>query len=192
MFATNDPRYYVAIALQAYQPDKEGQEQIYKMLMMEQLFYQHRCLFRDCFFPGHFTGSAWVVNPSRSKVLLVNHPKLHKWLQPGGHADGQGELHKVALREVQEEVGVSESHLKWLGGGVYDLDIHYVPATQKQGRPEPEHLHMDVRFAYELDDSIPLASPEGLELKWFTLEEAQPLFAEWGGRMRMLEKTRKL
>jgi 8-oxo-dGTP pyrophosphatase MutT (NUDIX family) len=192
MFATNDPRYYVATALQAYTPDKHGQEQVYKMLMTEHLFYQQRCLFRDCFFPGHFTASAWVVNPKRSKILLLNHPKLNKWLQPGGHADGQGELHKVALRELMEETGVSEAQVKWLGGGVFDLDIHYVPPAQKQGRTEPEHLHLDVRYAFEVDDQLPLISPEGIELKWFTLEEAQPIFMEWGGRMRMLEKTKAL
>ncbi len=192
MFATNDQRYHIATALQAYAPDKESQEQVYKMLMAEHLFYQQRCLFRDCFFPGHFTASAWVVNPGRNKVLLLNHPKLNKWLQPGGHADGNGELHKVALRELMEEVGVTESQVQLLGGGIFDLDIHYVPAAQKQGRTEPEHLHFDARFAFELDDTKPLVSPEELELKWFTLAEAKPLFMEWGGRMRMLEKTSHL
>jgi 8-oxo-dGTP pyrophosphatase MutT (NUDIX family) len=66
----------------------------------------------DCFErehgPVHVTGSAWVVNPDRSCVLLVHHGKLHEWYQPGGHADGDPDVLRVALREATEESGVDD------------------------------------------------------------------------------------
>src|SRR5438309_2052483 len=60
------------------------------------------CLLRSCV-PGHLTGSAWIVSPDRARTLLTHHHKLDKWLQLGGHADGQDDLAAVALREAREE-----------------------------------------------------------------------------------------
>jgi 8-oxo-dGTP pyrophosphatase MutT (NUDIX family) len=65
---------------------------------------QRECLLRSCV-PGHLTGSAWIVSPDRTRTLLTHHLKLDKWLQLGGHADGDGDLAAVALREAQEESG---------------------------------------------------------------------------------------
>jgi hypothetical protein len=55
---------------------------------------------------GHVTGSAWVVDRECASVLLTHHRKLDKWLQPGGHADGDSDILRVALREVREESGL--------------------------------------------------------------------------------------
>src|ERR1700677_1858721 len=63
------------------------------------------CLVRSCM-PGHLTGSAWVVSADRGRTLLTRHRKLGKWLQLGGHADGDGDLLAVALREAREESGL--------------------------------------------------------------------------------------
>ncbi|MDT8408427.1 MAG: nucleoside triphosphate hydrolase, partial [Wenzhouxiangellaceae bacterium] len=46
-----------------------------------------QCFERDCW-AGHITGSAWLVDPSGSEVLLTHHRKLNRWLQLGGHSDG--------------------------------------------------------------------------------------------------------
>jgi len=88
---------------------------------------------------GHFTGSAWLVSADRRRVLLTHHRKLGLWLQPGGHADGDDDLARVALREAAEESG--------LDGltpvpGIFDLDRHRIPARAA----EPEHWHYDVRY----------------------------------------------
>jgi FimV-like protein len=56
---------------------------------------------------GHLTGSAWIVNTTRTKALLLHHRKLNRWMQPGGHADGDLDLLAVALREAREESGLS-------------------------------------------------------------------------------------
>ena len=53
-----------------------------------------------------FTATGYVVNPERTKLLVIFHNKLKRWLPAGGHL-GQNELpHEAALREVFEETGV--------------------------------------------------------------------------------------
>jgi 8-oxo-dGTP pyrophosphatase MutT (NUDIX family) len=88
---------------------------------------------------GHFTGSAWLVSADGMRVLLMRHRKLDRWLQPGGHADGDTDLARVALREAQEESGVANLRLE---GDIFDLDRHRIPARVG----EPEHWHFDVRY----------------------------------------------
>ncbi len=95
-------------------------------------------LHRSCL-AGHLTGSALVIDAQAERTLLLHHAKLDRWLQPGGHADGDGNLAAVALREATEETGIEG--LSVVTPAV-DIDIHAIPA-----RPgEPEHLHLDVRF----------------------------------------------
>lgn len=95
-------------------------------------------LLRSCA-PGHLTGSALVVDPSTRAVLLLFHAKLRRWLQPGGHADGDGDLAHVALREATEETGIADLQV---AVPAIDLDVHRF--RDARGR-EPDHLHLDVR-----------------------------------------------
>jgi 8-oxo-dGTP pyrophosphatase MutT (NUDIX family) len=95
-------------------------------------------LHRSCL-EGHLTGSAAVIDPSTRQVLLLLHAKVRRWLQPGGHADGDGNLARVALREATEETGIAD--LQVLTPAV-DLDVHRF--HDAAGR-EPDHLHLDVR-----------------------------------------------
>jgi 8-oxo-dGTP pyrophosphatase MutT (NUDIX family) len=69
----------------------------------------------------------------------MHHRKLDRWLQPGGHADGDTDLARVALREAQEETGVAGLRIE---GGIFDIDRHRIPARAG----EPEHWHYDVRY----------------------------------------------
>jgi ADP-ribose pyrophosphatase YjhB (NUDIX family) len=91
---------------------------------------------------GHFTGSAWLVSADGERVLLTHHRKLGRWLQLGGHADGEGDLAAVALREAEEESGLSRLLVE---PEIFDLDRHLIPARGS----EPAHWHYDVRFLAE-------------------------------------------
>lgn len=119
---------------------------------------------RSCL-EGHLTGSAVVVDAAGSRTLLLHHAKLGRWLQPGGHADGDGNLANVAWREATEETGMPGLRVVW---PAVDVDIHTIPA-----RPgEPEHLHLDVRFAVIApDDAVVQLNHESLGARWVDPED---------------------
>ena len=146
----------------------------------------------DCFErehgPIHVTGSAWVVNPGRDKVLMVHHGKLHQWFQPGGHADGDADVLNVALNEVSEETGLDSDHISLLSPEIFDVDIHDIPAISGL----EEHGHIDIRFLVEIDDSLPVpGSSESHEVRWIDLFQVTS-FNNFRSTYRMVEKTRHL
>lgn len=114
---------------------------------------------------GHFTGSAWLVSADGTRVLLTHHRKLGRWLQLGGHADGDTDLAKVALREAEEESGLSALAVEPLP---FDLDCHWIP--ERAG--EPGHWHYDVRYVVRATGSEAFAvSEESLALAWKPVAE---------------------
>lgn len=140
------------------------------------------CLLRSCL-PGHLTGSAWIVSPDRSRVLLTHHYKLGKWLQLGGHADGDSDLLSVAIREAREESGLS--HFNLVEPGLYDVDRHWIPSRGK----EPGHWHHDLRFILEADPGEVLTvSSESKELAWVQVAAVASLNPE-ESMARMVRKT---
>src|SRR5438105_10816886 len=99
------------------------------------------CFSRTTYTPGHVTGSLFIVCAATGKVLLHHHRRLDKWLQMGGHDDGERDAAATALREGREESGLVD--LTLLSPEILDLDVHSIPA----GKGEPPHLHHDVRYA---------------------------------------------
>jgi len=120
----------------------------------------HQDVFERYHPPGHFTGSAWLVSGDSQRVLLTHHRKLQRWLQLGGHADGDGDLARVAWREAQEESGLSGLQVE---PEIFDLDRHRIPARA----PEPEHWHYDVRFVVRAcaGEEVTVGE-ESLDLAW--------------------------
>ncbi len=109
---------------------------------------------------GHFTGSCWLVSADGLRVLLMHHRKLDMWLQPGGHADGDTDLARVALREAQEETGVAGLHVE---SGIFDIDRHGIPARAN----EPGHWHYDVRYVVRAEaDERFTVNHESRALAW--------------------------
>lgn len=114
--------------------------------------------------PGHLTGSAFVIDPSSMRCLLMFHRKLQRWLQPGGHADGDTNLAHVAWREAQEETGIAG--LRVVTPAI-DVDIHRVDPPA-----EDAHLHLDVRFlVLAPPDAEPAGNHESEALRWVTEPE---------------------
>jgi 8-oxo-dGTP pyrophosphatase MutT (NUDIX family) len=133
---------------------------------------------------GHITGSAWVLDPSRSRVLLTFHRKLERWLQLGGHVEGSETVAEAALREAQEESGIAGISLHTLA--VFDVDIHEIPATPKRAA----HLHYDVRFLCAAPGDTPRATAESKEVRWVPLADVAS-FNPDASMLRMLAKTYK-
>ena len=146
----------------------------------------------DCFYrelkPAHVTGSAWVVNPDRSRVLMMHHKKLNQWFQPGGHADGDADIIRVALKETEEETGINAEHIKLVDGSIFDVDIHTIAPYGN----DPQHEHIDVRFLLEIDDRIAVpGNDESHEVLWIDLL-AVSHYNRNRSTYRMLEKTRAM
>lgn len=123
------------------------------------------CLLRSCE-PGHVTASAWIASADRSRFLLTHHRKLDRWLQLGGHVDGEPEVDAAALREAREESGMQRFQVAAAGDRplVIDLDVHVIPAHGD----EPEHEHHDIRFLLVAESGQELiVSSESNELRWF-------------------------
>ena len=110
---------------------------------------------------GHITASCWLVSRDGQRVLLTHHRKLNKWLQPGGHCDGDSDVLRAALKEAREESGIEEWEL--VEEGVFDLDTHLIPARVN----EPEHVHYDVRFLFRaVENEKYVVSHESHDLAW--------------------------
>lgn len=123
---------------------------------------------------GHMTGSAWLLNPAGSKALLTLHHKLGRWMQTGGHADGDADLLRVALREAAEESGIHG--ITPVSTEIFDIDIHRIPANLQKG--EPEHYHYDVRFLLRAPHEHFTVSPESDALAWWGEEDFRARAAE--------------
>ena len=132
---------------------------------------------------GHLTGSAWIVDTERKRTLLTHHRKLDKWLQLGGHADGELDLARVAWREAEEESGLTR--LRAVSDTLFDVDRHLIPARKN----EPEHWHYDLRFMIEADpDESFVISDESNDLAWIEITRMAEFNPE-ESMMRMARKT---
>jgi 8-oxo-dGTP pyrophosphatase MutT (NUDIX family) len=151
-----------------------------------------QCLSRD-HLPGHLTASAWVICPQTDAVLLTHHRKLNKWLQLGGHVDGDADIERAARREVAEEAGLTEVEpVSWTDaspwGHLFDIDIHEIPAYGAV----PPHDHYDVRFLYTVPTPVPpVVSAESHDVAWIPLRELES-WTEEESMVRMRARWREL
>ena len=121
---------------------------------------------------GHLTGSGFVLDAARTRVLLLHHGKLDRWLQPGGHGEGETDPRRIALREIEEETGLDPGALRaFPDSRILDVDVHAIPA-----RPgEPSHLHLDLRYGFvAAEGAAPRLSQESRALRWVPLDEPLP------------------
>ena len=114
---------------------------------------------------AHMTASAWIVNPERTRTVMVYHRIYDSWSWTGGHADGETDLLAVALREAREETGLR--NVRPLSSEIFSLEVLTVDGHEKRGEYVPSHLHED----------------ENKGVRWFGLDEAllastEPWFVE--------------
>ncbi len=121
---------------------------------------------------AHFTASAWIVNPERTKVLMAYHNIYQSWSWIGGHADGNANLLAVALKETTEETGLM--NISPLANTIYSLEILGVPSHMKKSIPIATHLHLNITYLIEANETelTRVKEDENSAIKWMELEEA--------------------
>ncbi|WP_395121404.1 NUDIX hydrolase [Rhodanobacter sp. FW102-FHT14D06] len=150
-------------ALRRYRDQWQGDADV--VAQFEDFAQTHADAFERSNPVAHFTGSAWLVSADGGRVLLMHHRKLDRWLQPGGHADGDTDLGRVALREAEEETGLTGLRID---GDIFDIDRHRIAARGN----EPEHWHYDVRYVVHggADESF-VVNAESHALAWRPVNE---------------------
>lgn len=107
---------------------------------------------------GHFCSSSFVVNKTRDKVLMIYHNIYKNWSIPGGHADGEMDLLKVALKEVYEETGIQ--NVTPIISSIASLDILSTLGHKKNNQYVSSHVHLSVVYLMEADERGPLKIKE--------------------------------
>ena len=156
--------------LSAYIPYNE-QEARDRVLLLDCLRREPEVLTRQNAL-AHFTASAWIVNPARTRVLMAYHNIYHSWSWLGGHADGETDLLAVALREVKEEAGIV--NVRPVSPNIYSLESLTVDGHVKKGQYVSSHLHLNVTYLLEADsdEAVSIKEDENSGVAWFTPEEA--------------------
>ena len=143
-------------------PTEDPEVGAYRDRMLRFLDTHPDALHRSCA-EGHLTGSALVLDAASKRILVLFHRKVRRWLQPGGHADGDANLAAVALREATEETGIDQMVVDVVP---IDLDVHRFRSAN-----EPDHDHLDVRFlVLAPPGAVPVANHESEGLQWVTLD----------------------
>ena len=168
-------------SIENYRPYNE-QEQKDKEVILNCLKTQEDIFFRENRL-AHMTASAWVVNPQKTKVLMVYHNIYNSWSWLGGHADGERDLLKVAMKEVREESGVKR--LRPVSDSIYSLEVLTVDGHVKKGEYVSSHLHLNVTYLLEAkeEEELQVKDDENSNVAWFEKEKAieastEPWFQE--------------
>lgn len=165
-----EKRQNLKMQLEAFCPWNEQEEADRRRILLA--LDTREAVFERADETAHMTASAWVVNKDRTKVLMAYHNLYHSWSWLGGHADGETDLLRVAMKEVREESGVRS--LRPVSEAIYSVEILTVDGHEKRGKYVPSHLHLNVTYLLEADETEPLfvKEDENSGVAWFELEEA--------------------
>lgn len=173
-------RNFLIAKLNRYTPIDEHEHSMLDRI--QNFVYENSNCFDRALLIGHITASALIINKQKTHTLLTHHQKLDKWLQLGGHSDGDPNTLNVALREALEESGLKT--IEPLSEEIFDVDVHEIPARKN----EPAHFHYDIRFLFEADDAEKLViTDESNDLRWIPLERMEEYTTE-ESIMRMVRK----
>ncbi len=172
----------IAEEIRKYAPCCE-QEARDKAVILEYLEKHRKDAFSRSDPIAHMTASGWIVNRERTKVLMVYHRIYDSWSWTGGHADGEQDLLAVAVREAREETGLRK--VRAVSEEIFSMEVLTVDGHEKRGAYVPSHLHLNVTYLLEADESEELhaCEEENSDVRWFTLDGAleastEPWFVE--------------
>lgn len=181
-----DQRDHLRELLATYHPYDLREQQAYDDIVA--FVNEHEACFENGYLPGHITGAALVTDDTCEHVLLTHHTKLGRWLQFGGHSDGLPNVLETAMREAQEESGLTSLRVIPGREGIFDVDTHNIPAHGSI----PEHTHYDIRILLAADRTEPYAvSHESNDLRWIALDDVSN-HNDDPSMVRMVEKLRTL
>lgn len=178
----------IAKHIEAYEPENE-QEKVDKAVILDVLARDEHAFDRSAL--AHMACSIWVVSPDCKQTLLVYHNIYDSWSWIGGHADGERDLAAVALRELQEETGVSHAKMVPLpAGNIYSLEVLTVDGHEKRGRYVGSHLHLNVTYlaVASPNEPIRIKPDENSGVKWVAANDAIALSTEPWIRERVYRK----
>ena len=173
-------------SIEKYSPFNEQEEKDKALIL--QFLRENSDAFQRSNKIAHMTASSWVVNRSRTRVLLAYHKIYDSWTWTGGHADGETDLLSVAMREVREETGVE--NVRPLSRDIYSLEVLTVDGHEKRGEYVPGHLHLNITYLLEADENDPLSvrEEENRAVGWFGLDEALEVSSEPWFNERIFKK----
>lgn len=175
--------------IKQFQPSCEQEEKDKQIIL--QYMKQNENVFDRENEMAHMTASAWVTNKSRDKILMVYHNIYNSWSWLGGHADGERDLLSVAIREVKEESGLL--NVSPIVEDIFSLEVLTVDGHEKKGRYVSSHLHFNVTYLLEADDTetLSIKPDENSGVAWFGLERAIAASSEPWFRERVYKKLNK-
>lgn len=163
--------------ISSYVPSNEEEKNDQKLILQFTERFKREAFDRSCL-PAHFSASAMVFNLEHTKVLFAFHKiyRSYGWL--GGHSDNEFDLAQVAYREVLEETGLSE--VSFLSKEIQSVEVLTVQRHRKNQKDVPAHLHLNVTYAFEIDEKAPLSLnlQEHDDLRWIPLEELERFVSE--------------
>ena len=155
--------------IEDYSPFNE-QEKADKKEILNYLKSKSECLTRQNK-NAHITTSGWIVNQSRTKVLMAYHNIYNSWAWLGGHADGNPDLKHVVLKEIEEELGLKTA--KFLCDDIFSIEILGVSGHEKRGEYVSSHLHFNITFLLEADENEPvrIKADENSQVGWIDIHD---------------------
>lgn len=188
-YQLGDTLSQICTMLDAHQTDDVKEQN--DIALIKQLIFEHPNILNMNCEVGHVTASAIIVDITSQRILLHFHKRLNRWLQVGGHADYETDMSIVALREAEEETGLTD--LKFLSQNTavvpVDYDVHTIP----QNKDFPEHLHLDFRYllSTQQPDALSPEAGESTRFKWLTCDEALSSRYELDESLRrLIQKTK--
>lgn len=154
--------------IEAYEPYNE-QEKKDKEIFLKYINTFDDVLTRKNEF-AHFTSSAFVINKSKDKVLMIYHNIYDSWNWPGGHADGESDLFKVAIKELEEETGIKR--VVSIMNEILSIDTLPSLGHFKRNKYVSAHTDLSVSYLIEADENEPIRvkEDENSDVKWIPIE----------------------